>query len=836
MIRHQEVEIRNPLDRWILGLILGLLVSTPLLVGTVHAWTILVTSLVAIAALALDALRAIRTGEDRPALTLAGLGLAVGLGFTLVQAVPLPAALVSWLSPAAFELRQFVPQGQPPPSWMPLSLDPAGTLKDALRFGGLLAAFLVAANRLARSGALQRRVCGALVIVAGAISAIGLLHKLLGAQSILGVYDTSAVTQNFFTATFVNPNHLAGYLGLIAPLAIGLAIETRDSWLRPTCVLAAVFIALGAVLSLSRGGIIAFVAGQLFLLALLARRRLGSGRRLALAPLVAGLVVAISAWLAYEEISAELNTLKDPAELSAYDKFQAWKPLEPMARDYWAAGIGRGAFATVYPRYQTLPARGTFTYPENEVLQVLVECGLPVGLLVLGLLGLTLVGLALRARASALACGGLAGLFACSLHNLVDFNLETNAVGLAYFTVLGLLVGQWMRARPEGARIPAWPAVRARTLLVAAALMLVLGLTAGAWAAWHWLPTDTARLHALQVQGGDEAAVQRLALEQAGRRPADYHPAYAAARALYRSGDLSGARRWAERTQRLNPLASEPHELMALILGRSGEHRAAWDEVRRAAERASSGQAALLDRWYQNYPGTLAWLRMTPEERRARLHLARRLLARERPLNAQAALALVLVADPADLEARLLAADAAAGQGRLDEARQHLELARAAHPGRAEPYSRLARLAQGPQRRALLEQGLARLPGDAGLTRELVVELSRSGEHERALELTAALERAAGLDPRQRAAVEMVRGRVELARGKPFLAIEHYTRAVELAPRNPAYRIALAGLFERTGQPELARAEYRVLVRQHPEREDLRGRLEALESKLEQGK
>jgi len=106
------------------------------------------------------------------------------------------------------------------------------------------------------------------------------------------------------------------------------------------------------------------------------------------------------------------------------------------------AGIGRGAYETVYPLYKTLPGRGIFSHPENEVLQLVVESGVLVGLLVLAALVVTFGGLALRRRPSALSCGMLAGIFACSLHNLVDFNLETGAVGCAYFVMFGLLVGR----------------------------------------------------------------------------------------------------------------------------------------------------------------------------------------------------------------------------------------------------------------------------------------------------------------------------------------------------------------------------------------------------------
>ena len=54
-------------------------------------------------------------------------------------------------------------------------------------------------------------------------------------------------------------------------------------------------------------------------------------------------------------------------------------------------GIGRGAFASVYPVYKTLEARVTFTHAENEVFQTLIECGWPVGLVVLGALLAVLV-------------------------------------------------------------------------------------------------------------------------------------------------------------------------------------------------------------------------------------------------------------------------------------------------------------------------------------------------------------------------------------------------------------------------------------------------------------
>jgi len=826
---------QSSLGKAIEVLTLMLLAVTPFLLGTVHPWHILLTSLLAVTVLALELWRKIMHRGRVPAVSVIGLGLAVGLAWTLLQAVPLPLGLVGVLSPRAAEIREFVFEGIEHSGFAPLSLDPAGTLIDGLRFAGLLSLFLVAANRLAARGARTRRIATGIVLTAAAVSAVGLIQKLFGVGAILGLYETPAIDRNYFTATFVNPNHLAGYLGLIAPIGVGLAIESRDRAIRLLYVVASVLIAVGAILSLSRGGIIAFIAGQLFLVLLLLRRRFeGGGRGLALAPIAAGVVVAVAAFLAYDEISAELETLEDPAEISADSKIQSWKPLAPMTADFWATGIGRGAFATVYPLYKELRNTGTFTHPENEVLQVLVESGLPVGLVVLGALLAGLAGLALRRRTSPSSCGMLAGLFACSLHNLVDFNLETGAVGLAYFVMLGLLVGRWIRRRESGAAWPGGPRIAPGKLLVGVGAVLLIGISAGSWAAEHGLDSDTARVRAADL-GDDPGGVLQAALDALTRRPADHYPAYVAARALAGSGRLQEALHWVNRAQYLNPSAVEPHELAAWVLRRLKKHRQAQHELRLAAEKAGGSGGAVLDRAFKIYRRPSAWLRMTPETREPRLYLARQFLRAGKPLDAQAVLEPLLEADRGDYDALMTAANASRALKLLADARRHAELAIAARPDEYRPYMLLYQFAEGGESRlAALERGLAALPDNGTLLSSKAVLQIREGAYDEAIETIGRLRRAAGPDPRRLAHAAALLGRVESARGNRFQAIQRYRRAVELDARNANHRLALIRLYERTDQADKAIAEWAALVKLFPEQSRYRESLEALKAKQTQ--
>jgi putative inorganic carbon (HCO3(-)) transporter len=121
-----------------------------------------------------------------------------------------------------------------------------------------------------------------------------------------------------------------------------------------------------------------------------------------------------------------------------------WRDSLPLLADYAVTGCGLGAFESVYPRYQRTGAEYRIEYMHNDILQSLVELGVPVFLIGVWLTSSLMArmsraiwfGAEARDRFISIACicssGGML------LHSLVDFNLHVPANAMTLSWILGL--------------------------------------------------------------------------------------------------------------------------------------------------------------------------------------------------------------------------------------------------------------------------------------------------------------------------------------------------------------------------------------------------------------
>lgn len=658
-----------------------------------------------------------------PGVPLLALGLAAGALVVALQLVPLPPWLLRLLSPNAAALfdETLAPVGRWP-GWRPLSLAPGET-----------AAMLVVASGVAAAAAAaaflgERRERGELLL--RGIAYTGLAVSLAGMIAALFGYGPLLAPKT----PFVNPNHLAGFLLLAGWPAFGFALRARGKervgWLGVF-----VFTSVGVFLSLSRGGISAFflAAGVSSVLAVvhghtpLALALLGRERRHARQPAhtpvpggpgvpverrraargpagllrVLGLPVglaaafAVAAWLAYEPIVAELRTLEGAAEEV---KPSLWPDGLRLVRQYPVTGIGRGAFATVYPSLKTEPAQITFTHLENTWLQLPVDVGLVAGVGLVALFAWAWLAAARSRELSRPMIGALAGAAGVAAQNLADFSFELAGVALPFAVVLGLASRQMPRLR-----------VPRRAGLAAVGL---LSAFAGAGVAIH------------RRQVGDDVAerisrarsvkeVTALAGAALAWRPADWLPHAAAGVRIVAAGKCAEGMPWLVRAMARNPTAPEPHRYAARCLAADGRDALARQEYRLAF---LYGDGDALKEAFERYPEPGALLELAPQTLSG-LRAAAGLLA-SRPAEAREAWkrAWEGFLDPHSL------AGLASTTLKLGDAAEALKLARELqriapdHPG-GWLVAAQALEAQGDAAGGLaeLEQGAARLPGKGAI-------------------------------------------------------------------------------------------------------------------------
>jgi O-antigen ligase/tetratricopeptide (TPR) repeat protein len=520
----------------------------------------------------------------RPTVSWAEIGLLCVALVIALQMVPMPAWLIRVLSPGAHDVfrRALEPLDLYPAS-RPLSLDPGTTARELCKAAAWTLAFPAAVllTRLMRGG----RVLLAFVAASGAAAGIlALAASLVGAGTLV---ESRAV--------FVNPNHLAGLVGLAAWPALGFALRargaTRMAWLAAFGVCS-----VEVFLTLSRGGIGGLAVGGTVFALLMARRESREPRprrRTLLGPiLVTGAAVSVAAVLAFSPLLATLETIRG-APFEA--KLAVWPVAGQMAMDFPLVGIGRGAYLTAYPAYERDPAPFTFSHVENEWIQLPVELGLPGGLLVLATFGWLWVAAARTRALSRPLIGALAGTSALVAHNMVDFSLELSGVALPFAVTMGVL--SWRRRELKA---PAW------VIRSAACLLLALGLTGMAVNRRHSLDRDVARVQAAK-DVPQLLIAARKALEW---HPADYLPPATVGARLVEAGQCREALPWLVRAMERKPTAPEPHRFAARCLSADGPDSPAGLEYRLAfllGDRDALREAAL------RYPAPGALLSIAPQ-------------------------------------------------------------------------------------------------------------------------------------------------------------------------------------------------------------------------------
>jgi len=265
--------------------------------------------------------------------------------------------------------------------------------------------------------------------------------------------------------TFEQPNPYAGFLGLVWPIAAGLAgaylvrawRTRRAAPALAGAVLAglAVVMLAGLYVSFSRGAWLGAAAAGLALVAVLPRR-IWLGVGLVGLGLAGGWLLAANNLLPASVTArlAQVGDFVNTTDVTGIDitgdnfaiveRLAHWQAAEGMARDYPWLGVGVGNYETAYPQYSLINWPTALGHAHMIYLNVLAETGL-VGLAAYTVLWLAVFALTIRtiSRTQGLARGLALGLLGAwvhlAAHQIVD-DLYVNNIPLTIGALLGLLV------------------------------------------------------------------------------------------------------------------------------------------------------------------------------------------------------------------------------------------------------------------------------------------------------------------------------------------------------------------------------------------------------------
>lgn len=444
--------------------LLGLIVFSPLPAASVGEWSVLVIQLVVLVMMG-----AYFFMKDRPAQN-AALSRALKWPkyffmalwiLLIIQILPLPKFLVKLFSPNAVAFREAYSPGFSNTTFTSFSLIPAQSFQVAL---GLLPyfflGFLIIKTVRKRSQIIQIYT---VLVAMGVFEAFYGLFELTNKNPKILFYKKVFGT-DVVTGTFVNRNHLSGYLEMIIPLGIGLIIARTNlfslsgiKWKEKLMRLSErggavnLFMSLGVMImalaiffSKSRSGIflLFFTFILFFVLNILHFRKFEAQKTWIRNFLLVSFMVIllISVYLGVENSLMRFGLENIRSEVRPI----FWSNTLRMSWDYPVVGIGLGNFSSLYPNFMQTGRLIKISHAHNDYLEILVELG-AVGLILLAAGIFFMIGyifLFWRQRryplVKGLALGGFVSLTCILIHSLTDFNLQIPANRLLFTVVLSL--------------------------------------------------------------------------------------------------------------------------------------------------------------------------------------------------------------------------------------------------------------------------------------------------------------------------------------------------------------------------------------------------------------
>lgn len=575
-------------------LLLFVLFFSPLAFGTVEPWSRAVAESAALAGLAIALRRRARDGRLRLRAVPGALPLLLFLGFLLLQCLPLPAALLRAISPAAHARWAAALGGAGPLPWLPLSLDPLATARELARFCACAAVYALSVLLLARRERL-RAATTALAIFAAVLSFEAILQFLIAPRLLLFVRESPAGSP---FGPFVNRNHYANLMAMLAPVVFGLflgrglrggartlrerlvdLLARPESNVRTLLGFAALLTAASLVISLSRGATIAVSAALLVLGACLIASGLGRRRTVAAALFFYAFTVFVG-WFGWQKVADRFERLRANPDFVDALRAGVWRDTLRMAADFPVLGAGVGSFERLFPAYRSIPGPFAIAHAHNDHLELLAGGGAVGAGLLAWFVAAVLFSVARACRrrrdppALYLAFGSLAGCVAFVVHGASDFSLAIGANALYFFFLLGLAVSasHTLGQQVDQDTLLGVRRLPASTSLAAAALALavVLGHAADLTArhAWSLAARETGRSEALRVP---PSSVGRLIAQASRLQPLE--PAYptALARIASREGNQDEALRLTRRAVRLLPVDGAALVQLGTLLGARGD-------------------------------------------------------------------------------------------------------------------------------------------------------------------------------------------------------------------------------------------------------------------------
>jgi O-antigen ligase len=337
------------------------------------------------------------------------------------------------------------------------------------------------------------QVVGTVVVILGMLISLYALYQFLGDSERVWHFVRPEIYRQRGSGTFICPNHLAGYLELALPLGLAYTLTGRFSHLAKIFLgYAALAIFTGILVTISRGAWIATGITLVVLFYWLMRQR---DYRLQ-SVLVFASLIAISASILYtvklsRSRTEALASLPEAADL----RWRIWGAALNIWQDHFWWGAGPAHFDYRFRQYR--PAHDQVQWRpvrvHNDYLNTLADWG-TVGAAVVAAGWLIFYWGILRSwkfvqraqndlagkrsNKSSFVMGGALGLLAVLLHSAVDFNMHIPATAILTVSLMALVSGHFRFATEAYWHTVHWPM---RGLITGALMAGLLYLGKQSW-------------------------------------------------------------------------------------------------------------------------------------------------------------------------------------------------------------------------------------------------------------------------------------------------------------------------------------------------------------------
>jgi O-antigen ligase len=403
-----------------------------LLFGAVYPWSMAIVALVVVIVF----IYFLWSTKDLPDTFSNGKGIILAallfFSYPLFQLIPLPVSMLSLIHPKFKELVTVIPGA--PPAFHSVSIYPFATEMEVCRLFIYLAVFTVAAFGL-KDNEDVRRILKALVVFGFILGVFAIIQKATWNGKIYW-FKEPIHPYAFSFGSFVNKNHFAGFMGMIIPFSLGIALRSRRLEEKVMFAFFGVVMAISLFFSLSRGGIISFIASMFVFSLIILTKGMTKKKFFP----IALFSLALTVYLLFLGVSPIVERFAK-GEVSGEQRLKAWHGTLQAFRDFPVFGSGMGTFQDIFKVYQPDGLYLYWTHAHNDYLELLLELGI-VGAALAAVFFFTALRAILKTkwkgREVYIWAAVLASLTAIAVHSIVDFNLHIPSNAILFSLVLGI--------------------------------------------------------------------------------------------------------------------------------------------------------------------------------------------------------------------------------------------------------------------------------------------------------------------------------------------------------------------------------------------------------------